>query len=81
MNYEVEGGVVDDEDIARSPRQPNESSGVHSEARDRGHKQASNQAAGGMKCNLGVKRTTSNWAVLRECGNETQLFYWMQICG
>jgi len=39
----------------------------------------------GQKCHLnflkgilGVKRTTCNWAVLRECGHETLQFYWFR---
>ena len=39
----------------------------------------------GQKCHLnflkgilGVKRTTCNWAVLRECGHEALQFYWFR---
>ena len=39
----------------------------------------------GQKCHLnfqkailGVKRTTSNWAVFRECGHEALQFYWFR---
>eukprot|EP00983_Pelagomonas_calceolata_P010951 354449-Pelagomonas_calceolata.AAC.1 len=28
------------------------------------------------KSTLGVKRTTTNWDVLRECGHEPLQFYW-----
>ena len=31
-----------------------------------------------LKSILGVKRTTSNWAVLRECGHEALQFYWFR---
>jgi hypothetical protein len=31
-----------------------------------------------LKAILGVKRTTSNWAVLRECGHEALQFYWFR---
>eukprot|EP00983_Pelagomonas_calceolata_P016493 520153-Pelagomonas_calceolata.AAC.1 len=27
---------------------------------------------------LGVKRTTTNWAALRECGHEPLQFYWFR---
>jgi len=27
---------------------------------------------------LGVKRTTTNWAVLRECGHEPLQYYWFR---
>eukprot|EP00983_Pelagomonas_calceolata_P013181 421032-Pelagomonas_calceolata.AAC.1 len=29
-----------------------------------------------LKSTLGVKRTTANWAALRECGHEPLQFYW-----
>eukprot|EP00983_Pelagomonas_calceolata_P006209 205959-Pelagomonas_calceolata.AAC.1 len=29
-----------------------------------------------LKSTLGVKRTTTKWAVLRECGHEPFQFYW-----
>ena len=31
-----------------------------------------------LKSTLGVKRTTTNWAVLRECGHEPLQFYWFR---
>jgi hypothetical protein len=31
-----------------------------------------------LKGTLGVKRTTTNWAVLRECGHEPLQFYWFR---
>ncbi len=31
-----------------------------------------------LKGILGVKRTTPNWSVLRECGQEPLQFYWFQ---
>ena len=31
-----------------------------------------------LKRMLGVKRTTSNWSVLRECGQEPLQFYWFR---
>jgi hypothetical protein len=31
-----------------------------------------------LKSTLGVKRTTPNWAVLRECGHEPLQFYWFR---
>eukprot|EP00983_Pelagomonas_calceolata_P122916 1160951-Pelagomonas_calceolata.AAC.1 len=31
-----------------------------------------------LKSMLGVKRTTTNWAVLRECGHEPLQFYWFR---
>eukprot|EP00983_Pelagomonas_calceolata_P034082 1067003-Pelagomonas_calceolata.AAC.1 len=31
-----------------------------------------------LKSMLGVKRTTTNWAVLRECGHESLQFYWFR---
>ena len=31
-----------------------------------------------LKGILGVKRTTCNWAVLRECGHEALQFYWFR---
>ena len=31
-----------------------------------------------LKGMLGVKRTTTNWAVLRECGHEPLQFYWFR---
>eukprot|EP00983_Pelagomonas_calceolata_P029990 938981-Pelagomonas_calceolata.AAC.1 len=29
-----------------------------------------------LKRIFGVKRTTPNWSVLRECGHEPEQFYW-----
>ena len=29
-----------------------------------------------LKGTLGVRRTTTNWAVLMECGHEPLQFYW-----
>ena len=31
-----------------------------------------------LKSTLGVKRTTTNWAVLRECGHEPLQYYWFR---
>eukprot|EP00983_Pelagomonas_calceolata_P007225 235267-Pelagomonas_calceolata.AAC.1 len=31
-----------------------------------------------LKSTLSVKRTTTNWAVLRECGHEPLQFYWFR---
>eukprot|EP00983_Pelagomonas_calceolata_P006689 219502-Pelagomonas_calceolata.AAC.1 len=31
-----------------------------------------------LKSTLGVKRATTNWAVLRECGHEPLQFYWFR---
>eukprot|EP00983_Pelagomonas_calceolata_P024421 768949-Pelagomonas_calceolata.AAC.1 len=31
-----------------------------------------------LKSMLGVKRTTANWAFLRECGHELLQFYWFR---
>ena len=31
-----------------------------------------------LKGTLGVKRSTTNWAVLRECGHEPVQFYWFR---
>ena len=31
-----------------------------------------------LKGTLGVKRSTTNWAVLRECGHEPLQFYWFR---
>ncbi len=31
-----------------------------------------------LKGILGVKRTTLNWSVLRECGQEPLQFYWFR---
>ena len=31
-----------------------------------------------LKSTLGAKRTTTNWAVLRECGHEPLQFYWFR---
>jgi hypothetical protein len=31
-----------------------------------------------LKGTLGFRRTTTNWAVLRECGREPLLFYWFR---
>eukprot|EP00983_Pelagomonas_calceolata_P035729 1118355-Pelagomonas_calceolata.AAC.1 len=33
---------------------------------------------GYLKSTLGVKRTTTNWAVLREYGHEPSQFYWFR---
>eukprot|EP00983_Pelagomonas_calceolata_P044577 1139350-Pelagomonas_calceolata.AAC.2 len=32
-----------------------------------------------LKSKLGVKRTTTNWAVLRECGHELLQLYWFSV--
>eukprot|EP00983_Pelagomonas_calceolata_P133396 1161961-Pelagomonas_calceolata.AAC.5 len=32
-----------------------------------------------LKSTLGVKHTTTNWAVLRECGHEPLQFYWLRM--
>eukprot|EP00983_Pelagomonas_calceolata_P000928 33172-Pelagomonas_calceolata.AAC.1 len=29
-----------------------------------------------LESTLGIKRTTTNWSVLRECGHEPLQFYW-----
>jgi len=34
-----------------------------------------------LKGILGVKRTTPNWSVLRECGQEPLQFYWFRAAG
>eukprot|EP00983_Pelagomonas_calceolata_P000293 9395-Pelagomonas_calceolata.AAC.1 len=31
-----------------------------------------------LKSTLGVKHTTTKWAVLRECGHEPLRFYWLR---
>ena len=31
-----------------------------------------------LKSKLGVKRTTTKWAVLRECGHEPLQYYWFR---
>ena len=31
-----------------------------------------------LKGTIGVKRSTTNWAVLRECGHEPLQFYWFR---
>jgi hypothetical protein len=31
-----------------------------------------------LKSTLGAKRTTTNWAVLRECGHEPLQYYWFR---
>ena len=31
-----------------------------------------------LKSTLGVKRTSTNWAVLRECGHEPLQYYWFR---
>ena len=31
-----------------------------------------------LKSSLGVKRTTTNWAVLRECGHKPLQYYWFR---
>ena len=31
-----------------------------------------------LKGALGVKRSTTNWAVIRECGHEPLQFYWFR---